>query len=144
METIRSSTIGTKLVLVAAVAFFLNLSLTWQRIEVDFGPAGKAERLLDGWDAWGLLLGALSLAILIVTILLRLTEVELPDGVRWDRVVLALALALLAIAVVKNLLDDGSTIPSYVAIALAALVALGAWLDVRHESATTRSSVARV
>jgi hypothetical protein len=144
METIRSSTIGTKLVLVAAVAFFLNLSLTWQRIEVDFGAAGKAERLLDGWDAWGLLLGALSLAIVIVTILLRLTEVELPGGVRWDRVVLALALVLLTISVVKNLLDDGSTIPSYVAIALAALVALGAWLDVRRESATTRSSAARV
>ncbi|MCS7007699.1 MAG: hypothetical protein NZL88_09125, partial [Gaiellaceae bacterium] len=136
-------TLGTKLVLLGAVACFVNLSLTWQRIEVDFGPAGKAERLLDGWDAWGLLLGAISLGIVVLTVLVRLTEVELPDTVRWDRVVLALALTLLAVTVVKNLLDDGSTIASYVGIALAALVVVGAWLDVRRETAATRSSTAR-
>jgi hypothetical protein len=143
MERIKSLTIGTKLVLVASAVFFLNLSLTWQKIEVDFGPAGTAEQLLDGWDAWGLLLGVLSIAIIVLTVLAHLTEVELPEDVRWDRITLALGVAMLVVTVVKNLLDDGSTVASYVAIALAAAVATGAWLDVRRESAAGRSSAAR-
>jgi hypothetical protein len=143
METIKSLPIGTKLVLVAGIAFFLNLSLTWQKVDVDFGPAGTAEQLLDGWDAWGLLLGALSLGIVVLTVLVHLTEVELPDGVRWDRITLALGLVLLTVTLVKNLLDAGSTAASYVGIGLAALVAVGAWLDVRRETAAHGSSAAR-
>ncbi|GIU95539.1 MAG: hypothetical protein KatS3mg012_1996 [Gaiellaceae bacterium] len=140
MQSIKSLTIGAKLVLVAAIAFFLNLSLTWQKIEIDFGPAGTAEQLLDGWDAWGLLLGVLSIAIVVLTVLVHLTDVELPEHVRWDRIALALGIALLAITVVKNLLDDGSTIASYVGIGLAALVAGGTLLDVRRESAAGSSA----
>lgn len=143
MQSVKSLTTGTKLVLVAAVAFFLNLSLTWQEIEIDFGPAGTAKQLLDGWDAWGLLLGALSIAIVVLSALLHLTSVELPEHVRWDRITLALGVALLAVTVTKNLLDAGSTIPSYVAIGLAAVVATGAWLDVRRESAAGPSPGAR-
>lgn len=142
MESIRSLTIGAKLVLLAGIAFFLNLSLTWQRIEIDFGPAGTAEQMLDGWDAWGLLLGILSLGIVTLTVLVHLTEVDLP-AVRWDRVTLALGLALLAITVVKNLLDAGSTVASYVGIALAAVVVVGAWLGARQEPASHRASAAR-
>jgi hypothetical protein len=143
MESIKSLTIGTKLVLVAGIAFFLNLSLTWQTIDVDFGPAGTAEQMLDGWDAWGLLLGGLSLGIVVLTVLVHLTEVELPEGVRWDRITLVLGLLLLTITLVKNLLDAGSAAASYVGLALAAVVAVGAWLDVRREKAAHGSSAAR-
>lgn len=143
MESIKSLTIGTKLVLVAGIAFFLNLSLTWQKIDVDFGAAGTAEQMLDGWDAWGLLLGVLSLGIVVLTVLVHLTEVELPE-VRWDRIMLVLGLALLAITTLKVLLDAGSAIASYVGIGLAAIVVVGAWLDVRREAASPRSSAASV
>jgi hypothetical protein len=143
MESIKSLTIGTKLVLVAGIAFFLNLSLTWQTIDVDFGPAGTAEQMLDGWDTWGLLLGGLSLGIVVLTVLVHLTEVELPESVRWDRITLVLGLLLLTITLVKNLLDAGSAAASYVGLALAAVVAVGAWLDVRREKAAHGSSAAR-
>ncbi|MFO7571418.1 MAG: hypothetical protein R6W48_02310 [Gaiellaceae bacterium] len=140
MERIKSLTLGTKLVLVATIAFFLNLSLTWQKIDVDFGPAGTAERMLDGWDAWGLLLGVLSLALVVLAVVVHLTDVELPETVRWDRITLVLGLLLLAITLAKNLLDAGSTIASYVGIALAVVVVAGAWLDVRNEAADSRSA----
>jgi hypothetical protein len=143
METIRSLTIGTKLVLVAGIAFFLNLSLTWQTIDVDFGPAGTAKQVLDGWDAWGLLLGALSLGIVVLTVLVHLTEVGLPEGVRWNRITVVLGLLLLTITLAKNLLDAGSAAASYVGIALSAVVAVGAWLDVRRAAAARGSSAAR-
>ena len=42
--------------LVAAALLVVDLFLTWQSLEVDFGPPGTATSLLDGWDAWGLLI----------------------------------------------------------------------------------------
>jgi hypothetical protein len=50
---------------------------------------------------------------------------------------------LLAVTIVKNLLDAGSTIASYVGIGLAAVVLAGAWLDVRREATARGSSAAR-
>jgi hypothetical protein len=132
MERIKALSTGTKLGLVAGVALFLNLSLTWQRVEVDFGPAGRAERLLDGWDAWGLLIGVAALALAVLTVLVHLTDVELRPEIRWERVTLSLAALVFLMTLVKNLTDAGSTLASYVGLGLAALVLIGAFLDVRQ------------
>ena len=144
MKRISSLSTGTKLLLVGSAALFLNLSLTWQKIEVDFGPAGTAELLLDGWDAWGLLIGMLALGLLVLTVLLHLTDVELPEDVPWTMVSLAVAGGLVVVTTVKNLTDDGSTIASYVGIALAALVLAGAYLNVRQTRSQRASSTVRV
>lgn len=140
MQRITSLPTGTKLVLVGTTALFLNLSLTWQKVEVDFGPAGRAELLLDGWDAWGLLIGLLALGLLVLTVLLELTDVELPEEVPWGSVSLAAGGVILATTAVKNLTDAGSTLVSYVGVALAALVVLGAYLNVRQTRAERASS----
>ena len=140
MERIKALSTGSKLVLVAGTALFLNLSLTWQKLVVDFGPAGRGERLLDGWDAWGLLIGIVTLGLVVLTVLLHLTDVELPADIAWERVTLAAAGAVLLLTVVKNLTDAGSTLVSYVGIALAALVLVGAYLEVREMRAAARSS----
>jgi hypothetical protein len=131
MQRISSLSTGTKLVLVGTVALFLNLSLTWQKIEVDFGAAGRAEQLLDGWDAWGLLVGLLALGLFVLTVLRHLTDVELPADVPWETVTVVVGGVILLVTGVKNLTDDGSTIASYVGLALAALVVTGAYLDLR-------------
>lgn len=140
MQRITSLPTGTKLVLVGTTALFLNLSLTWQKVEVDFGPAGRAELLLDGWDAWGLLIGLLALGLLVLTVLLELTDVELPEEVPWGSVSLAAGGVILATTAVKNLTDAGSTLVSYVGVALAALVVLGTYLNVRQTRAERASS----
>lgn len=140
MQRITSLPTGTKLVLVGTTALFLNLSLTWQKVEVDFGPAGRAELLLDGWDAWGLLIGLLALGLLVLTVLLELTDVELPEEVPWGTVSLAAGGVILATTAVKNLTDAGSTLVSYVGVALAALVVLGTYLNVRQTRAERASS----
>ena len=143
MERLTSLSIGTKLLLVGSAALFLNLSLTWQRVQVDFGAAGRAEMLLDGWDAWGLLIGLLTLGLLVLTVIVHLTDVELSPDVAWGTLTLALGMVVLLATVVKNLTDAGSTVASYVGIALAALVVLGAYLNVRQTRAERASSVVR-
>ncbi|HEX2427723.1 MAG TPA: hypothetical protein VHI53_07330 [Gaiellaceae bacterium] len=120
---------GAQLVLVAGPLFLISLFFTWQKIPVDYGRAGIAKMPLDGWDAWGLLLFLLVVATVVLVVLEYLTDVELSDDVPWTTVTFALGLAVFAVAVVKSLTDDGSTIPSYAFVALAGVVAAGTYLE---------------
>lgn len=141
MGRIKALSNGSKLVLLAAVALFLNLSLTWQKLEVDFGPGVvQGERLLDGWDTWGLLIGLLTIGLIALVVVLQLTDVEVSPDVPWDRIVYGLAAAIFALTLVKNLTDAGSTLASYVGVALAGLVLVGCALD-RREARGSRSPV---
>ncbi|HXF98860.1 MAG TPA: hypothetical protein VNJ46_09645 [Gaiellaceae bacterium] len=128
MNRIRALSRGSKLTLAASLSLFASLFFTWQRLELDFGPAGTAVQLLDGWDAWGLLIGLCSLALAALVAVRELSDVELPEEVRWDLVALALGGLLFAATLVKNVTDRDSAIASYVGLALAALAALGAFL----------------
>ncbi|HXG76777.1 MAG TPA: hypothetical protein VNJ53_09420 [Gaiellaceae bacterium] len=137
MDRIRNLPLGAKLVLAGGPLLFLNLSFTWQRLEVDFGPAGRAERLLDGWDLLGLLVGVLALGLVVYVVVAYLTDVEPSDELPWDTVALAAGAAVFLLTVLKNLTDAGSTLPSYVGVGLAAVVAAGVlleWRDARGEA----------
>lgn len=127
MERFKALPTGPKLVLVAGPLLFFTLFFTWQKLVVDYGRAGNGERLLDGWDAWGLLLLLLIAAVVTVTVLRYLTEVEMSPDVPWERVILGLGAAIFLVAAVKNLRDAESTYASYAFVAVAGVVALGAY-----------------
>lgn len=143
VEKIKALPRGSKLALVAGPALFLSLFFTWQDVHVDYGPAGVAVVPLDGWDFWGLLVGALTLATVTLLVLRRLTEVEMSESVPWDSLTLGLAAAAFAFAAVKNLTDDYSTWASYAFVALAAVMALGAYLDWAGERRESRNPLLR-
>ncbi len=129
MAKFKSLSRGTQIVLVAGPLLFFSLFLTWQNIAVNYGRAGVARLPLDGWDAWGLLLGLLVLSTLTLVVLANLTEVEMSSDVPWAKVTLGLGVATFAVAVLKNLTDAGSSWSSYGYVALAAAVAVGTYLD---------------
>jgi hypothetical protein len=143
MERIKTLPTGAKLVLASGPLLFLNLSFTWQRLEVDFGPAGKGERLLDGWDLPGLLVGLLTLALVTLVGVLALTEAELPPTVPWERVVPVLGCLVLALTAMKHLTDEGSTLASYVGVAFAATLAAGALLEWNRTRAPSAGPLSR-
>ena len=58
MDRIKGLSTGSKIVLGCGVLLFFSLFFTWQNLQVDFGRAGIATLTLDGWDFWGLLIGA--------------------------------------------------------------------------------------
>jgi hypothetical protein len=120
---------GTQIVLVAGPLLLLSLFFTWQNVEVDYGPAGVATLPLDGFDAWGLLLALLVVSIVTIVALENLTDVELSDDVPWAKITLGLGLAAASVAVLKNLMDAGSSWESYGFVALAIAVAAGTYLD---------------
>jgi hypothetical protein len=129
MERLKSLSRGTKLVLVAGPLLFVSLFLTWQMVEVDFGPAGRADYPLDGWDVWGLQIGLLVIAVVSLMVVIHLTEVKLPEDIPWNTLIFALGNGVFVLTVVKNVTDAGSTWTSYVFVLLAALVAVGAYLN---------------
>jgi hypothetical protein len=143
VEKIKALPRGSRLALVAGLALFLSLFFTWQNVHVDYGPAGVAVVPLDGWDFWGLLVGALTLATVTLVVLRRLTELEMSENVPWDSVVLGLAATAFALAALKNLTDDYSTWASYGFVGLAGVMALGSYLDWAGERRESRSPVAR-
>jgi hypothetical protein len=129
MAKLKSLSRGTQIVLVAGPLLFLSLFLTWQNLAVDYGPAGIATLPLDGWDAWGLLLGLLVLSTLTLVVLTNLTDVEMSSDVSWAGVTFGLGVATFVIAILKNLTDAGSSWASYGFVALACGVAIGTYLE---------------
>jgi len=129
MAKFKALSRGTQLVLVAGPLLLLSLLFTWQHVEVDYGQAGTATIALDGFDAWGLLLALLTIALVTIVALRALSAVEMSADVPWGSIALGLGVGVLAVAALKNVIDDGSTWASYVFVGLAGIVALGAFLD---------------
>lgn len=129
MATFKALPRGAQIVLLAGPLLFSSLFLTWQQVEVDYGRAGVAKLPLDGWDAWGLLLGLSTIAAVALVALFHLTDVEMSEDVPWETIVLGIGAAIAGVAVLKSLTDAGSTYVSYVFVALAVAIAAGACLD---------------
>ena len=133
MERIKALPKGTKLVLASSVLLFFDLFFTWQKLPLDFGRAGRAVAPLDGWDAWGLLIGLLTMALVALVIIVHLTDLELSPDVPWGLITLGVATAVFVLTVVKNLTDAESALASYVGIVLAALAVVGAYMTRAEE-----------
>lgn len=129
MARFKALSRGTQIVLVAGPLLLLSLFFTWQNVEVDYGQAGVATLPLDGFDAWGLLLALLALGTLTLLVLRNFSDVELPEGIAWENVLFGLGAATAGVAVVKSLLDAGSSWASYGFVTLAVAVGLGTYLD---------------
>ena len=129
MATFKALSRGTQIVLVAGPLLFLSLFFTWQNVEVDYGPAGVATAALDGFDAWGLLLALLVLSTLAIVVLRTFTDVEMSEDVAWDKITFGLGVAIAVVAILKNLMDAGSSWGSYAFVALAVAVAVGTYLE---------------
>lgn len=129
MERLKALSRGTKLVVVAGPLLLISLFFTWQTVEVDFGPAGRADYPLDGWDAWGLLIALLVIAVVSLAVLVHVTDVEMSDDVPWETLTFGLGNGVFVVTVVKNVTDAGSSWASYVYVLLAVLVAVGTYLN---------------
>jgi hypothetical protein len=129
MAKFKALSRGTQLVLVCGPLLFFSLFFNWQYVDVDYGRAGVYKLSQDGWDAWGLLIALLVIAIVSLAVLRNLTAVEMSDDIPWLTVIFGLGAGILAVAVLKSLTDAGSSWISYGFVALAAAVAAGGYLD---------------
>jgi hypothetical protein len=131
VHRIRELSLGAKLVLAGSTFLFFSLFLTWQNLEIDYGPTGTGTQMLDGWDAPGLVIGILTLGLLTLAAVVYLSDIDISADFPWELVTLVLASAILVVVAVKIVTDESSAWASYLGVVLAGVVVLGAFLDWR-------------
>jgi hypothetical protein len=123
LDRLKGLPLGRQLVLGAGVLLLIDTFLPWQSVSV--GPFTITRTAWHGF--WGVLLGLLTIAI-VAWVAARAFEVALPEEIPDGVTTLALGIAIVVFALIKNLADDYSAVWSYIGVVLAAVVAYGSWL----------------
>jgi len=117
---------GLQLMLVGSVLLLIDTFLNWQSIDTPIGSFGRS-----AWHGLGGVLLGLLVIVLLAWLFVRLAAVDIQLPVSASLIAAFLAFLIFIIAVLKNLVDDYSSFWSYVGIVLAALIAVGAWMQVQ-------------
>ena len=136
MDKFNELTMGAKLVLGATVAFLIVSFFEWFEVSGELGDAVEAfagDNGVSMWNGVGYIAGLLAIA-LIVWQGLRLANIELELGITPAMITAALA-ALMLIFTFIRWIDAPSafdrTIWAWLGLALAILVAVGAWMNMQ-------------
>jgi len=123
MERFNALGRGAQIMLVGGVLLLIDTFFDWQAIS-DF-PGVSA------WDDIGGVIMGLLTIVLVAWIVARLAGVQIPLPVSAAMIGAVLAVLILALAVIKNLQDEFSTFWAWLGLALAIVIAVGAWLEVQ-------------
>ena len=126
MPNLSTLSRGTQLLVGVGLLLLIDTFLDWQ--SVDVGPFSVGENAWSGF--WGIIMG-LALLVLLAWAIARVFDVKLPTELPEGPILVGLGGLVFVFALLKNLIDDYSTIWSYIGVLLAAGVAYGAWL--RHQ-----------
>jgi hypothetical protein len=129
MERFNALGRGAQIMLVGSVLLLIDTFFNWQEVSIEF-LGTKASSGVSAWHGfWGVVMGLLAI-VLIAWLVARLAAVNVPVPPSLTGAVLAFL--IFAFALIKNLADDYSTFWSYLGVGLAALIAVGGWLQVQE------------
>lgn len=126
MDRLSALSRGMQIMLGAGVLLLIDTFLAWQSIDV--GPFEVSQNAWHGF--WGIVMG-IALIALLAWAVARIAGVELRLPVSETMIATLLAVIVFLFALIKNLVDDYSTIWSYIGVLLAAALAFGAWLELQ-------------
>ena len=134
MERFNALGRGAQLMLVGAVLLFIDLFLPWQ----DFDVGGLADELgvdatFSGWRGIGFIVGLLTI-IVLAWLIVRIASVDIPLPVSTAMTGALLGTLILIFAIIKllTILGDEATLWAWVGVALAVLIAVGAFMTVQE------------
>jgi hypothetical protein len=134
MERFNALGRGAQLMLIGGVLLFIDLFLPWQ----DFDVGGLADELgvdatFSGWRGIGFIVGLLTI-VLLAWLIVRLASVNIPLPVSTAMTGALLGTLILIFTVIKllTILGDEATIWAWVGVALAVLIAVGAFMTVQE------------
>ena len=126
MEQLRGLPLGRQIVLGAGVLLLIDTFLDWQQVSILGTSVGNT-----AWHGfWGVLM-CIALLALLAWLALTVAGVKIALPVSDTLIAAGLAAIVLVFAVIKNLADDYSTKWSYLGIVFAAVIAVGACLQVK-------------
>ncbi len=129
MERFNALSRGSKVMLVAGALLLIDTFFAWQQVEVEeFG----IEASQNAWHGfWGVVLGLLTV-LLVAWFVAKLAGVEINLPVSDAMLGALLALVILLFALIKILDDEFTNFWAYVGLVLAAIIAIGAWLNIQE------------
>ena len=131
MDKLKELSRGRQLMLAGGVLLLLDTFLHWQEVSLNVSGITVISAGRNAWHGfWGVVM-CLALVALLAWVVARVAGVTFSLPVSEVLLAAVLALVVLLFAVIKNLDDDFSTKWSYIGIVLAAVVAVGAWLEVQ-------------
>ena len=134
MERFNALSRGSQIMFVAGLLLLVDTFLPWQDfdIEVEEGLTIDTGFSWNAWHGfWGILLGLLTVA-LVAWLVARLAGVDLRLPVSDAMLGAVIAGAILVFAFIKVLDDDYTAFWAYIGLVLAAIVAIGAWMNVQE------------
>jgi hypothetical protein len=122
--------------LVAGVLLLIDTFLPWQDVGDEVGDIAEAfgvDTSFTAWHGfWGVMLGLLTI-VLIAWLVFRMLGNDLQLPVSETMVAAGLGLLIVLFALIKVLVDDEfRTAWAWIGLVLAALVAIGAWMQVQE------------
>ena len=127
MDKLAELSHGAKVVLGAAIVYFIVLFFRWQ--EVDVGGVVSVGQ--SGWHGVGIICGVLALAI-IAWQAVRLANINLEVGVTPSMITAALAVLLIVFTIIKFLADNEfRTFWAWLGLILAIVIVVGAWMNMQ-------------
>jgi hypothetical protein len=134
MERFNALGRGAQLMLIGGVLLFIDLFFPWQ----DFDVGGLADELgvdatFSGWRGVGFVLGLLTI-VLLAWLIVRIASVNIPLPVSTAMTGALLGTLILIFAIIKllTILGDEATIWAWIGVALAVVVAVGAFMTVQE------------
>jgi hypothetical protein len=122
---------GAQLMLVGAVLLLITTFFHWQEIDLEILGVDASPGVSAWDDIGGIIMGLLTI-VLIAWLVARLAAVEIPIPLSAAMTSGILAFLIFIFALIKNLTDDYSTFWSYLGLAFAALIAVGAWIQIQE------------
>jgi hypothetical protein len=135
MERFNALGRGAQLMLIGGVLLFIDLFLPWQ----DFDIGGLADEFgvdatFSGWRGFaGVMVGLLTV-VLLAWLIVRLASVNIPLPVSTAMSAALIGTLILIFTVIKllTILGDEATIWAWIGLALAILIAVGAFMTVQE------------
>jgi hypothetical protein len=122
---------GAQLMLVGSVLLLITTFFHWQEIDLEVLGV-EASPGVSAWDDLGGIIMGLLTIVLLAWLVARLAAVEIPIPLSAAMIGGVLAFLIFIFALIKNLTDDYSTFWSYLGLAFAALIAVGAWIQIQE------------
>jgi hypothetical protein len=133
MERFNALGRGAQLMLIGGVLLFIDLFLPWQDFGNEFSDAVGVDASFNGWRGIGFVLGLLTI-VLLAWLVVRLASVNIPLPVSTAMTGALLGVLILVFAIIKllTILGDEATIWAWIGVALAVVIAVGAFQVVQE------------
>jgi hypothetical protein len=133
MERFNALGRGAQLMLIGGVLLFIDLFFPWQDFGNEFSEAVGVDASFSGWRGIGFVVGLLTI-VLLAWLIVRIASVNIPLPVSTAMTGALLGTLILIFTVIKllTILGDEATIWAWIGVALAVVIAVGAFMTVQE------------